>query len=326
MEKNSPASWKDAFMASPGPDSPRAAVLLWLKGVCMGSADIVPGVSGGTIALITGIYEDLLSAIKSIDVQTAVMALRFDLKGALSRLHLRFLVILFFGIAVAIMSLARIIHHLLHHQPVMIWSLFFGLIAASVLVVAAKVDRWSPVTVIAFAGGGIGAYLLVGLIPVATPETLGFIFFSGFVAICAMILPGISGAFILLLLGKYAFITATLKNPFLADNIVVIAVFCLGCLTGLLSFSRILSIFLSRWHNASLAFLTGLMAGSMQKIWPWREVIETRIISGKLRVIQDRAVWPDPSESGIFLAILLIGIGFALVLSLERLSRKRRAA
>ncbi|MBI9084988.1 MAG: DUF368 domain-containing protein [Desulfobacterales bacterium] len=325
MKHDKSVTWKEAFQTSPGPDSIREAAWLTLKGICMGSADIVPGVSGGTMALITGIYEKLLQAIKSADLRAVRMLLALDFKGALARIHLRFLLALFVGIGAAIVSLARLINYLLHHHPVMIWSLFFGLIAASILVVGKKVGRWSPGAVAGFVAGIAGAWLLVRQIPVATPETLSFIFFSGFVAICAMILPGISGAFILLLLGKYEFITATLKNPFLLDNVVVIVVFCSGCLTGLLGFSRVLSTLLARWHTVTLAFLTGLMAGSMVKVWPWRLVLETQMIAGKLKVVRDRAVMPHDLNAEMLTALALIALGFVAVMLLEAFSNTRNA-
>ena len=229
-------TWKEAFFASPGPASVKKAGLLSLKGLCMGSADVIPGVSGGTIALITGIYEDLIGALKSIDATMVKKALAFDLKGALAGVHIRFLLCLFVGIAIAIISLARLMNFLLNHYPVFTWSLFFGLIAASILVVSRKVTTWSPRTGISLVVGTVVAAFIVNLMPVTTPEALWFILLCGMIAICAMILPGISGAFILLILGKYEFNTATLKNPFLPQNLMIIIIFCLGCLIGLLGF------------------------------------------------------------------------------------------
>lgn len=289
----------------------------------MGSADIIPGVSGGTIALITGIYEDLLRAIKSVDMRFIRNIISLDLKNALSTLHLRFIASLFFGIALAIVSLARLMNYLLHHHPVFTWSLFFGLIAASILVVGKKVTLWRTPTVICFICGIVAATFIVHLIPVATPETPAFIFMSGVIAICAMILPGISGAFILLILGKYEFITATLKNPFVLENMIIIVIFCAGCGVGLLGFSRLLHFLLDRYHNLSLAFLTGLMAGSLQKIWPWKEILETRVIRGKVHVLADRNILPTSLDGPFFAAIALIVAGFAAVLLLEKISEKR---
>jgi len=297
----------------------REAALLWLKGVCMGCADIIPGVSGGTIALVTGIYSDLLSAIKSADGTMLRRLVSLDFKGALAHVHLRFLTTLLFGIAAAILTLARIMNLLLHQYPVPTWSFFFGLIGASVWAVGRRAGRWSGGTVAAFAAGCLSGWTIVGLIPVATPETFEFVFFSGMVAICAMILPGISGAFILLILGKYAYITATLKNPFLPANMAVITIFLAGCLTGLLGFSRVLKYLLQRYNALTLAFLTGLMMGSMRKIWPWKEAVETVVIRGKQYVLVDRNVLPTV-DSEFILAVAVALAGFAAVFFLERLS------
>lgn len=325
MEKSMKAvnrlSWRDAFWSSPGPRSVSESIRLALKGVCMGAADIIPGVSGGTIALITGIYENLLKAIKSANGNVLRHLLNADLKNALAELHLRFLIVLFAGIGLAIISLARLMNYLLHNHPVEIWSLFFGLIAASIIVVGKKVADLIGVAGISVIGGILTAHIIVNAIPLSTPESWWFIFLSGFIAICAMILPGLSGAFILLILGKYEFITATLKNPFLFNNFIIILVFCAGCLVGLTAFSRLLNYLLSKWHNLTLAFLTGLMIGSMQKIWPWKEVLETKIIRGKIHVLASRNILPQTFDSQLVIAIVLIIIGFAAVLFLERLSQ-----
>jgi len=322
MKPNTNISWKEAFWSAPGPRSVPEAMRLALKGICMGTADIIPGVSGGTIALITGIYESLLQAIKSANMKMVRSLLNADLKHALAELHLRFLLTLFSGISVAIISLARLMNYLLHHHPVETWSLFFGLIAASVVVVGKKVDHIAGAAGLSLAGGILIAHLIVNIIPLATPEALWFIFLSGFIAICAMILPGLSGAFILLILGKYEFITATLKNPFVIDKLAIILVFCMGCLAGLTSFTRLLNYLLSKWHNLTLAFLTGLMIGSMQKIWPWKEILETIVIRGKEHVIASRNILPQTFDSQLFLAIALIVIGFTSVILLERLSER----
>ena len=315
-------SWKEAFWYSPGPRSTPEATRLALKGVCMGTADIIPGVSGGTIALITGIYENLLRAIKSANMNTMRRLLNADFKNALADIHIRFLLVLFSGIGLAIISLARLMNYLLHNHPVEIWSLFFGLIAASVIVVGKNVEKRAGVAGLSILSGIVIAHIIVNFIPLATPEALWFIFISGFIAICAMILPGLSGAFILLILGKYEFITATLKNPFVLDNLVIIFVFCMGCLAGLTSFTRLLNYLLSKWHNLTLAFLTGLMIGSMQKIWPWKEILETKVIRGKLHVLTSRNIFPQTFDGQLALAIVLIVVGFAAVILLERLSER----
>jgi putative membrane protein len=315
-------TWKDAFFSSPGPASARKTLNLALKGVCMGSADVIPGVSGGTIALITGIYENLIGALRSIDMNVLQKILAFDIKGAVAEIHLRFLLTLFSGIVVAILSLARLMNYLLHHHPVPTWSLFFGLIAASIIMVGKHVNNWLGKGGVSFAAGIIAATIIVNLIPIQTPEDLWFIFLCGIVAICAMILPGISGAFILLILGKYEYITAALKNPFLLHNLTIILIFCIGCLIGLVGFSRVLNYLLNKFHNLTLAFLAGLIAGSLQRIWPWKEVVETQVIRGKIHVIWGGPVMPPAIDQQVLIAACLAALGFLAVWVIERLSQK----
>ena len=319
--KSRETTWKEAFMASPGPRSKRAAMLLTLKGLCMGAADTVPGVSGGTVALITGIYEQLLAAIKSFDVKAAVRILSFDLKGAIAELHVRFLFSLLLGIGIAIFSLARLMKYLLQYQPVPTWSLFFGLIAASIWAVGRKVERWGPATGGMFGIGTVFAFFLVGMMPATTPETLWFIFLSGMLAICAMILPGISGAFVLLILGKYDFILSAVENPFLPRHLVILAVFMTCCAIGLAGFSRVLKYLLERFRPGTLAFLTGLMLGSMRKIWPWKEAAITELIHGKAVVLKESNMLPEIGPD-LVLPIVLMITGFVAVVLLERLSEK----
>ena len=325
MENNKQLTWKEAFFASPGPTSLQKASILSLKGLCMGSADVIPGVSGGTIALITGIYEKLILALKSLDTVWIKKIFNLDLKSALAHLHIRFLLPLFVGIGIAIISLARLMNYLLHHYPVFTWSLFFGLIAASILVVSKRVRNWSGRMVISLVAGIAVATFIVNLIPVETPEALWFIFLCGVIAICAMILPGISGAFILLILGKYEFITATLKNPFLTQHLVIIVVFCLGCLIGLLSFARFLNYMLKNFHQPTMAFLTGLMVGSMPKIWPWKEILETKIIRGKAHIIWGSNIMPQTLNTEVLVALGLAVLGFFIVLIIERLARGKES-
>jgi putative membrane protein len=319
-------TWKEAFHQSPGPRSLREAALLAIKGLCMGTADIIPGVSGGTIALITGIYESLLKAIGSVNGRFFKQICLFKFKDAVAGIHIRFLLSLLIGIGAAIISLARLMHYLLKVYPVYTWSLFLGLITASIFIVGRKVDGWRKDRLFVFFIGMFAAYVIVSMIPVSTPESFWFIFLSGFVAICAMILPGLSGAFILLILGKYLFITATLKNPFLPGNMLVILVFCSGCAAGLLLFSRVLNFFLNRFYHLTLAFLTGLMAGSMKKIWPWKKVIETKMIGHREYVLQDQNIFPETMNMEVLFAVLLIIIGFILVLLLDHLARGKKKA
>lgn len=314
-------SWKEAALNGPGPTTGREAVLLVLKGLAMGCADLVPGVSGGTIALISGIYEQLLKAISSIGDGLKLIC-QLHIKEALATIHLRFLLCLFAGIGTAIIGLARLMHFLLTVYPVPTWGTFFGLIAASILLIGKPSEIWKGTGLLLFLGGTISSYLLVGMIPVSTPESAWFIFFSGVIAICAMILPGISGAFLLLILGKYQFITGALKNPFLLENIIIILVFCGGCLTGLLGFSRFLSYMMDNHHKGTLALLTGLMFGSMRKIWPWKEVLESLVIRGKTHIISTRNILPAHLDGEFLLTLILAAIGFSVIMILQKMTTK----
>ncbi len=319
------STWKEAFLASPGPISIKKAGVLALKGMCMGAADVIPGVSGGTIALVTGIYEDLISALKSLDASMVTRLMRLDIKGSLAGIHIRFLLSLFSGIGIAIISLARLMNFLINHYPVFTWSLFFGLIAASIWVVSKQVALWDLRTGASLVIGIVAAAFIVNLIPLATPEALWFIFLCGIIAICAMILPGISGAFILLILGKYEFITATLKNPFLPQHLIIIIVFCLGCVVGLLSFSRLLNYLLNNFRLPTMAFLTGLMIGALPKIWPWKKILATKIIRGKPQVIWGSNIMPESINTEVLVAVGLATIGFGAVLMIERWARVKES-
>jgi putative membrane protein len=323
MSKNK-LTIREAFMASPGPQSLKGGALLWLKGFCMGAADIIPGVSGGTIAFITGIYTQLVDAIRSFDLVFARRLFVLDFSGAIASAHLRFIVCLLFGILTAIVGMAQIMNYMLHTHPVEIWSLFFGLVTASIFVVGREIDPLNLPNLGFVVLGAVGSFLLVGMIPVSTPETLPFIFLCGAIAICAMILPGISGAFLLLMLGKYEYVTRTLKNPFVMDNFLVIAAFSAGAGAGIIVFSRVLHYLLHRWHAATVSVLTGFMIGALRKVWPWKEVLEIASIRGRIHVLQERNVLPDGIDGTVLFAIGLFFAGIVVVLLLERFSRSRK--
>ena len=225
----------------------------------MGAADVVPGVSGGTMAFITGIYQELILSIRSIDLNTLRLVLTFRVKEALDRVRWEFLLAVLIGILVAILSLAKGIQWLLEHRPVLIWSFFFGLVFASVLTVRKQVTKWDVRVSCAAIISTLFAYVIVGSVSVETPDAPWFIFLCGVIAICAMILPGISGSFILVLLGKYHHILSALNER----DIVVIATFSLGAAIGILSFAQLLNWVFKRYHNLAIALLTGLMAGSL---------------------------------------------------------------
>ena len=264
-------TWRDVILKGPGPQNKKEAVALYVKGLLMGTADLVPGVSGGTVAFVTGIYENLLEAISSVDKSFFLDLSKLNLKAAFSRVHFRFLIPLVLGIGTAIFSLARFMHFLMNDYPHQTWGLFFGLIIASIIIVGKNLEKLSSVKALFFiCFGSFVGHLLVSLIPVSTPHSLWFIFICGMIGITAMILPGLSGSFLLLILGKYAYVTGALKAPFIGSNFQILFVFLMGMITGLLSFSRVLRFFLRSYREMTLSFLMGLLIGSVQKIWPWK--------------------------------------------------------
>lgn len=310
----------EAWKNGPGPESARDYLIIMLKGLCMGIADIIPGVSGGTMAFITGIYDNLIDSIRSFNSVFFKKLFKLDLVGAVAEAHLKFLIPLLFGIVVAMVTMARVMHHLLGTHPVQVWSLFFGLIAASILVVGRRVGEFSFKNIAAGVLGAVFSFVLVGLIPVTTPDTLWFVFICASISICAMILPGISGAFILLLLGKYAFITGALRNPTTPENAAVLLVFVCGCAFGISMFSRVLHYFLEKHHAVTISVLTGFMAGAMRKIWPWKEVLDSVVIRGKTHVLSEANVLPPALNGELGTAVLLMLAGFAAVIILEWVS------
>ncbi len=317
-QKNNRPGWKSAIWDTRGPETFSEMIILFFKGVFMGAANIIPGVSGGTIALITGIYADLLQAIRSVNLDTIRMLKQFELRQALQTIHLRFLVILCAGVALSILSLAHVIIYVSGNFPVQTLALFFGLILASILVMALRTRNWIGSGGVAFLSGTVLSYYFVALIPVSTPESWWFILIAGMIVICTMILPGLSGSFLLLILGKYEYIISALKQPFIPENFVVLSIFGVGCLVGIVVFSRLISVMLDRFENATMAVLTGIMCGSLRKIWPWREVLETRIIQGKEKILSEANVLPREFDTGFFVALALIVVGFVLVILMEK--------
>jgi putative membrane protein len=284
----------------------------------MGAANIIPGVSGGTIALITGIYQELLFAIRSFNIDTIKYLKNFQIKEAINTIHLRFLFALSLGVAVAIFSLAHLMNFVFINYPIFTWAFFFGLIIASIVVMGVRINNWVGPGGLAFLLGTAGAYLFVGLIPVSTPETWWFILLAGGITICTMILPGLSGAFLLLILGKYEYITGAVKNPFIWDNFVVLSLFFIGCGLGIIAFSRLLSFMLSNFENVTMAMLTGIMCGSLRKVWPWKEVVETKLIRGKEHIIGEANILPPQYDAMFWIAVAFAVVGFVLVIVLEK--------
>ena len=244
-----------------------------IKGACMGAADVIPGVSGGTIAFITGIYDQLIGSINSINAEALKLFFTGKFKEFWKHINGTFLLSLFCGILFSVVALAGLMQYLLESHPIQTWAFFFGLIVASSLFILRGIEGWNLKAVIfLILGVGLGVTVCT-LSPTTTPDALWFIFLSGAIAICAMILPGISGSFILLILGKYKFImeaiTGLTTGQAVGENLVILGVFAVGAVCGIIAFSRVLNWLLSRYHKQTLLVLAGFIIGSLVKVWPW---------------------------------------------------------
>ena len=305
--------------------SKRNYPLLILRGCAMGAADVVPGVSGGTIAFITGIYEELIDSIKAVNLQAVKLLLKFKLAEFWEKINGNFLISVIAGIGISIFSLAKLMTWLLENHPIYIWSFFFGLIIASSVLVAKEIKKWNIFTVISLILGAIIAYGITVMTPSETPDSWWFIILSGAIAICAMILPGISGAFILLLMGKYTYILGAVS----AFNIGVLLLFAVGAVAGITSFSHLLSWLLKHHHTATVSLLTGFMVGSLNKVWPWKETLQTYTDShGVEKALVESNISPvhfgelTGSDPLLWQAILMCIAGFLLIWGIETLGRK----
>ena len=295
-------------------------ITVFLKGMAMGIAEVIPGVSGGTIAFITGIYERLLNAIKSFSPSLFGVLKEEGIKGAWEKIDGTFLVALFAGMIVSLASLVHLITWLLENYPVLLWAFFFGLIVGSAVFVGRQLSQWNITSIAALIIGTAIAYYITIVSPASPNEALWFVFLSGAIAISAMILPGLSGSFILLLMGMYSYIFGAIK----ALDFAIIGVFGLGCVVGILSFSHVLSWTFKHYRDVTLAFLTGLMIGSLNKVWPWRNVLEMRINShGEEVPFRELSVLPSNfvGEPYLLGALALMIVGFVVVFLLERVSK-----
>lgn len=289
---------------------------LTLKGMAMGAADVVPGVSGGTIAFIVGIYDELINSIKSINWESLKLFFTGKWIAFCKQINAAFLFSIILGIGISIFSLAKVITWLLTDHPVLIWAFFFGLVLASTWFVSKDIKEWNWKTILAFIVGAAVAYYITVATPAETPTNLLFIFLCGAIAICAMILPGISGSFILVLLGKYFFIMEAVKT----FNIKIILVFAAGAFIGITTFSRLLSFALKHFRNITLSVLTGFMLGSLNKVWPWKETVQTYVDShGVVKPLVEINILPNVY---VWEAAVLMVVGFLLVYLLEKLSAK----
>lgn len=288
---------------------------LFFTGFTMGSADIIPGVSGGTIAFIFGVYEELIHSIKKISGETLKLLLTGKFAEAIKSVPFAFLVPLGLGLVTAVLTLTGLLSHLLETSPVELWSFFFGLVLASVFLVSKRIVKWDFRDVVYMLVFTLFAYKIVGSVPLETPTTpLAFIL-SGAVAICAMILPGISGSFLLIIMGKYE----QILNAVINKDILTIGLVGVGAAIGLALFSRLLSWLFKNYHDIVVASLTGFMIGSLRKIWPWKETITTRINSHGLQVpLTEKNILPLAFDSSFIIALGLALLAFVVIFSLEK--------
>lgn len=289
-----------------------------LRGFAMGVCEIIPGVSGGTMAFILGIYEEMIDSIKGVSDPNVLKALtKFNIKELLRLLNWQFLISLVLGMGLAIISLAGLLGWILERYPVYLWSFFFGLVLASVLLVSKRVPRWTPKLYLMAVIGVIFAWVMVGLVPAETPDTWWFLILSGALAISAMILPGVSGSFVLVLLGKYETVlaAASVSHP----DVKTLIFIAIGALIGLVTFAQVVSWLFKRYPSTTIATLIGLMLGSLRKLWPWKESLD---------FIESHSapanIWPSMSVNGSFnfevvLALLFAVLGIAAIILIERL-------
>lgn len=295
------------------------------KGMMMGAADAVPGVSGGTVAFITGIYEELINSLKQFGPEAIKILFSQGIGAAWKHVNGSFLLALITGIIVSLASIARVVLYWLDNYPELLWSFFFGLILASVWSLCRHIERWESHTITAFFSGAVLAYLITTISPASVEASALTIFLSGMVAICAMILPGISGSFILLLMGMYTPILMAVKN----FELFTLGLFGAGCAIGLLSFSHVLSWMFSSFKTTTLALLGGFMLGSLNKVWPWKYTTSYSIDRhGKEIPLVQENILPNTFESmtgepsSILMAMVLMVVGAGIVFLIEKMGRR----
>ena len=310
-------------------------LIITLKGLAMGAADVVPGVSGGTIAFISGIYQELIDSINNVNVSVLKTLKKDGLKAAWKQVNGSFLLALLTGIGISILTFSKVITHLLETQPILVWSFFFGLIIASITLIWKEITSWKLVDTLFLLIGITVSYYITIARPVSSPDSYWYLFLSGFIAIIAMILPGISGAFILLLMGSYETVIGTINtfreglttanSEILVSALLKLGVFALGCIIGLKSFSKVLHWMFEHHKNTTLTLLVGFMVGSLNKVWPWKQVLETRINShGEVVPYIDKSILPQnfDGDPKIVMAIVLAILGFVLIFGMEKMASK----
>ncbi len=306
----------------------------------MGVAETIPGVSGGTIAFITGIYERLLNSIGSFGPEAIGAWRTGGVKGAWAAIDGNFLVMLFTGMVLGIVAGVFGMSHLLTNYPLHVWGFFFGLIAASAIYIGIQVGKWSPMSIVMLLASGAFAYWVTVATPSQGSESPLYIFVCGVIAISALMLPGLSGSFMLLLLGMYQFILhTTLKEGVLEQQdlgaVVTLGVFGLGCLVGVFSFARVLSWLFNHHHDWTMAAMTGFMIGSLNKVWPWQQVLETRLNSkGEEQVLLSKSVLPGQfaalpdnflygTNPHLVSVLVAMAVGFVTIFIVERLGEPK---
>lgn len=302
-----------------------------VKGICMGAADVIPGVSGGTIAFMTGIYEELVGSINSINGEAVKLLFSGKFKAFWKHINGNFLLSLVAGILISILSLAKLMTYLLTNHPIQTWAFFFGLIVASSIFILKGISGWKFKDIVMLILGIIIGIVVCTLTPTQTPDGLWFIFICGAIAICAMILPGISGSFILLILGKYEYMLGTITKITSGDgrllDFAVILIFVVGALIGILAFSRFLHWLLARYHRATLLVLAGFIIGSLVKVWPWSDMATVAASQHPELAALPSFIWEDVAAQYSGLIDYHIGgavcfalVGFVLVVGIELVS------
>ncbi len=306
-------------------------LMVTIKGICMGAADVIPGVSGGTIAFMTGIYEDLVGSINAINAEALKLLFTGKIKQFWKHINGNFLFALIIGILISIMSLAKLMQYLLNFHPIQTWAFFFGLIVASSIFILRGISGWKAKDIITLIAGIALGVIICTLSPTTTPDGLWFIFLCGAIAICAMILPGISGSFILLILGKYEYMMSTIADIVSgkgeAIDFITLVVFAVGAAIGIVAFSKFLHWLLSKYHRPTLLVLAGFIIGSLVKVWPWSNM-EAVILSQfpEAQAIAEEgsdiaAMFAGQVNMHIGGAVLFALIGFSLVIGIEIASK-----
>ncbi len=305
----------------------REHIANFLKGFAMGVANVIPGVSGGTIALLTGIFERLINALKSFDVEAVRLLLKFKFREFAQHVDFGFLLSVFLGVGVSIISVAKLLEFLFQSYPVYVWSFFFGLILVSVWFVGKSIGKIDVPAAISFVAGAVVAFGLSVMNPATENTAFWYLIICGAVAICSMILPGLSGSFVLILMGNYQLIMIYAVSHFDMKIIVPVAI---GVVVGLLAFSHFLSWLLSRYARQTMAVLTGFIFGSLGTIWPWKNPVYlmqdgAEVLKNGKPIIQSYQMYfPQEFSAEVAVAIVLMAAGMAALWALERSSEKTK--